>query len=330
MRRREFIVAGLGSIAAAGVAALTLLTPSAAQTPPVRRIGLLRTSAGAGLGVVRSVVMTELERLGFIEGRDIALELRAGTPEQMPDLARELAVLNPVAILAVGGAAVAAMASATRTIPIVTFGPDVGEAGLAQSLSRPGGNVTGIVILARELDAKRLELLHEAVPSARRFAVLVNSSSPGSDASRREIGERAAKAGTDALFFDATGGSDYAAAFAAMRAAGVQGLAINANPIFAIDAARLVELALSTGLPTICQWREMAEQGCFLSYGPSLTGLYRRAAAYIDRILKGGAPGDMPVEQPMKFELVINLKTARALGLTIPATLLARADEVIE
>jgi putative ABC transport system substrate-binding protein len=190
--------------------------------------------------------------------------------------------------------------------------------------------MTGIAILSRELNVKRLELLHEAVPAARRIAILIDPSNLVEVAGRREMSETAAKSGIEVLFFEASGPENYAAAFEAMRAARADALAINNSPRFARDGPRLAQLALDAGLPTACEWREMTDQGCFFSYGPSLTALYARVADYVDRILKGAAPGDLPIEQPTRFEFVLNTKTAKALGLDLPPLLLTRADEVIE
>jgi putative ABC transport system substrate-binding protein len=248
----------------------------------------------------------------------------------MPRLLQEIVAGKPRLIFASGGAAVQAAKSATGTIPIVIFAADVVEQGVVKSLARPGANLTGIAILSRELNVKRLELLHEAVAAARRIAILVDPSNLLEVAGRREMSEAAAKSGIEVLFFEASGPENYATAFDAMRAARADALAINNSPRFARDGPRLAQLALDAGLPTACEWREMTDQGCFFSYGPSLTALYARVAGYVDRILKGAAPGDLPIEQPTRFEFVLNTRTAKALGLDLPPLLLTRADEVIE
>ena len=194
----------------------------------------------------------------------------------------------------------------------------------------PGGNVTGIAILAAELDGKRLDLLHEAVPAARRIAALMLPAAPLRRASEEELRAAAASTGVELLVFDAAGPGEYPAAFAAMRAGGARALVIVADPTFNRDAESLARLALKTGLPTVCEWAEMARSGCLLGYGPSRPELRRRLAYFVARIFQGAAPSDLPIEQPTHFEFTINLKTAKALGLTIPPSLLARADEVIE
>jgi putative tryptophan/tyrosine transport system substrate-binding protein len=212
----------------------------------------------------------------------------------------------------------------------VMFGADPVELGFAGSLARPGSNVTGIAIFASELDAKRVELLHGALPSARTLAVLMDVSIAGAATRRRRISNVAAQLGLKVVVIEAEAPHAYEGAFDAMKAAGAEGLAIGASPQFSRDGAPLAELALDRQLATICQWREMAEQGCLLSYGPSRPELFRRTASFLGRILKGELASEVPIERPTKFELVINLNTAKALGLTIPPTLLARADEVIE
>jgi putative ABC transport system substrate-binding protein len=219
---------------------------------------------------------------------------------------------------------------ATATIPLVALGPDLVELGYAENLARPGGNLTGVVILSVELNAKRLELLHEAIPTARRIAILMHPLNALNDASRRATSAVATRVGIEALYFEAARREDYASVVAEMRAAGAEGLAINADAQFAREGADLAALAQKHGLPTICQWREMAEQGCFLSYGPNLADLYRRLAALTGRILRGRAPRELPIEQPSQFEFVVNGKTAKAIGQPLPPALLVRADDVIE
>jgi putative ABC transport system substrate-binding protein len=302
--------------------------PAAAQAPDaMRRIGAVATSSEARL---RGLLKPALETVGLVEGRNLVLDIRVGSPEQMPRLLQEIVSGKPRLIFASGGPAVQAAKGATGTIPIVIFAADVVEQGVVESLARPGANLTGIAILSRELNTKRLELLQEAVPAARRFAILIDPSNLLEATGRREMGEAAAKSGIEVLFFEASGPENYATAFEAMRAARADALAINNSPRFARDGPRLAQLALDAGLPTACEWREMTDQGCFFSYGPSLTALYARVADYVDRILKGAAPGDLPIEQPTRFEFVLNTKTAKALDLDLPPLLITRADEVIE
>jgi putative ABC transport system substrate-binding protein len=240
---------------------------------------------------------------------------------------QELLAARPDAIVAVG-AAIAVAGAATRTVPIVAFGSNPVELGLAAGFARPGGNVTGVVILTVELDAKRLELLQQAVPGRRRVAALLSSTRPVS--SEAELRVAAERAGVELLPFAVASPADYPAAFAAMRAAKAEALAIGAASEFYRDAGILAALALEARLPTVCEWADMARDGCLIGYGPSRTALRLRIADQIARIFRGAAPGDLPIEQPTLFEFAVNLKVAKALGIELPAAILARADEVIE
>jgi len=233
----------------------------------------------------------------------------------------------PDAILAVSVAAIKAIQEATTTLPIVMYGDDPVGQGFAASLARPGGNVTGVTMLAAELDGKRLQLLHEALPSARRMAILALPQHA------RNIGEMeriALALGIEIHVFRVNETTDYSAAFASMRKAGAQALVISTSPKFYQDGAQLAALALEAGLPTICEWAEMARTGCVIGYGKSLRAMRRRVADYFARILQGTPPSALPIEGPAHFELAINLKTSRALGMDMPQGLLLRADEVIE
>ena len=298
------------------------------QDDKVHRVGVLLQNAGAR-EVIRTVLIPELAAHGLLEGKNLVLEIRAGRSEELPRMAVDLLALNPIALVAVGGRALSAARGATSTTPIIGFGPNPVDLGFAQSFARPGGNVTGIVILASELDAKRLELLLGAVPSARTVAALINPTAPDASSSRREMGDVGAKFGVDLKVFEASGAADYPNAFAGMTASAAGALAITANPGFNRDTALLVKMATEAGLPTVCQWREMAEQGCFLSYGPSYSGSWRRMARYIALVSRGIPPGELPVEQPTSFELVVNMGTAKRVGVEVPPSLLVRADDVI-
>ncbi len=310
---------------------MMLAAPAAAQTASERvfRLAELAPSA-ASLEITREETLPELAKLGFREGRNLILEERAGEPAEMERLARELLLAKPDAIIAIGPDAMSAAAGATKTVPIVTFGNDPVRRGLAASYARPGGNVTGVVILAEDLDGKRLDVLHEAVPAARRVAALFLPSLAYRQTTERDVRTVASSSGIELLAFDAEGPGDYPAAFAAMRVAGAQALLITANAMFNRDARRLAQLALEMRLPMMCEWAENARSGCLLGYGPSRGDLRRRVAHHVARIFQGTMPGDLPIEMPTRFELAINLKTAKALGLEVPASLLARADEVIE
>jgi putative ABC transport system substrate-binding protein len=307
--------------------AAPLIAPAAGEK--VYRLAELEPTA-ASLELTHSLTLPELAKLGFSEGRNLVLDARVGDAAAMAGMARELVLADPDAIIAVGPDATRAARQATTTVPLVVFGPDPVRSGWATSLAHPGGNVTGVTMLAVELDGKRLDLLHEAVPAARRVAALLMPSVPGQQPSEREMRDVAASDGVDLLTFDATGPEDYRTAFAAMRAVAAQGLVIMANPTFYRDAALLARLAIEAGLPTVCEWAEMAQSGCLLGYGPNRPEMRRRLAHFVAHIFQGAAPGDLPIEQPTHYEFVVNLKTAEALGLTVPRSILARADEVIE
>ena len=307
--------------------AAPLIAPAAGEK--VYRLAELEPTA-ASLELTHSLTLPELAKLGFSEGRNLVLDARVGDAAAMAGMARELVLADPDAIIAVGPDATRAARQATTTVPLVVFGPDPVRSGWATSLAHPGGNVTGVTMLAVELDGKRLDLLHEAVPAARRVAALLMPSVPGQQPSEREMRDVAASDGVDLLIFDATGPEDYRTAFAAMRAVAAQGLVIMANPTFYRDAALLARLAIEAGLPTVCEWAEMAQSGCLLGYGPNRPEMRRRLAHFVAHIFQGAAPGDLPIEQPTHYEFVVNLKTAEALGLTVPRSILARADEVIE
>jgi putative tryptophan/tyrosine transport system substrate-binding protein len=257
------------------------------------------------------------------------VDWRIGDAAAQAGQARELLIAHPDAIVALGPAVIAAGA-ATRTVPIVGFGTDTVEIGLAASFARPGGNVTGIVILGGELDAKRLDLLRDALPGTRRVAALLSSTAPASRWSERDMRVVAASTATDLLVFSVASAADYPAAFAAMREAGAQALVIGASPRLNNDMPSLAALALEARLPTICEWARSAHEGCLIGYGPERLALLRRNADQLARIFRGVAPGEIPIEQPTVFELAVNLKVARTLEIDLPAALVTRADEVIE
>jgi putative ABC transport system substrate-binding protein len=326
MRRRAFI-SGLG-----GTVATSLLVagarPALAQTPNrVYRLGHLSNSALSET-LTREIALPELAKLGFIEGRNLVFDGRVGEPDAQPGLMRELLATRPDAVIAIGPAALAAAGAATRTVPIVTFGFDPVELGLAQSYARPGGNVTGVVILASELDVKRLSILREAVPDRRRVAALFSSTRFG--VSEPAMRKAAADLGVELPAFTVATPADYPAAFAAMRTAGAQALVIGASPEFYRDAKQLAALALEARLPTVCEWAEMAQAGCMIGYGPNRAALRKRMAAQIALIFRGTAAGDVAIELPTLFEFAVNQKIAKSLDLSIPAGVLLRADEVID
>jgi putative tryptophan/tyrosine transport system substrate-binding protein len=286
--------------------------------------------ASTSLEITRAETLPELARLGFQEGRNLVMDEHAGDASAMEHLVQEILAGKPDAIFAIGPDAIRAAATATKTVPIVTFGSDPVAQGFAASFAHPGGNVTGVVILAEELDGKRLDLLHEAVPTARRVAALMLPSLSYRPAIETKIRAVAKSRGIDLVTVDAESADDYPAAFAAMRAADAQALLITGNPAFNRDAAQLARRATEMRLPSMCEWAENARAGCLLAYGPSRSELRRRVAHFVAGIFRGIPPAELPIETPSRFEFAINLQTAQTLGLTIAPAILAQADEVIE
>ncbi len=325
VKRRDFLIA-TGAILAAP------LTAEAQQAPKVARIGHLSLAASPHL---RDAFLQGLRDLGYVEGRNVVIEYRDAErkPERFPALAAELVALKVDVIVASGTLAALAAKQATRTFPIV-FSPagDPVGSGLVTSLARPGGNVTGLSAFAPELVGKRLELLKQALPVVSRVAVLWQ---PGAFGERTEKdtlkrAEVAARAlGVRLQFVEARSPADFDRAFSDMTGARADALTVLVSNMFNSERRRLVDLAAEKRLPAVYAVREIVDAGGLMCYGPNLADLNRRAATYVDKILKGAKAADLPVEQPTKFELIINLKTAKSLGLTIPQSVLARADEVI-
>lgn len=316
-------------LALLSVILLSIITTALSETRTTHRLAVLAASS-RGLDFLRTVTLPELQALGYAEGQNLVVDMRTGSPAELPGLARVLVATSPNVIVGLDGASVAAVRDETTTIPIVMFGADPVELGFAKSLSRPQSNITGIVILASDLDAKRLELLYRALPTTQRIAALVDISAPGADERRRRVSDVGSQLGLDLSVIEAEGPQAYDRAFEAMQANAAQALAIGASPQFSRDGARLASLAIARNLPTICQWREMAQQGCFLSYGPSRPDLFRRTATFLGQLLNGVSPRDLPIEQPTKFEFVLNAKTAKTLRVDVPPSLFVLADEVIE
>jgi putative ABC transport system substrate-binding protein len=319
-----------------GVGTSPAFAQPASAPDKVYRLGVLGPGDATSwpLSPVRAITIPELAKLGFVEGRNLAVDARYGPEPSLPEFARDLVDGAPDVIVAVSRPAILAARQATASIPIVMsfIGEDPVAEGLVHSLARPGGNVTGLVMLAPELDAKRLDLLREAIEPlapAARIAVLI-ASPRREDARVAEMRAVAARRGLELLVYPVEGPGDYAAAFRAMRAAGAEALSIVSSPVLFRDPADLASRAREAGLPTVCEWREMALQGCLLGYGPSLSELRRRTADYVARLFRGAAPGELPIERPTRYEFAINLRTAQRLGLELPPPLLLRADEVIE
>ncbi|MBO1906806.1 ABC transporter substrate-binding protein [Microvirga sp. 3-52] len=325
MRRRDLLLSAL--------AVPLLPTPLLAQTPEkVWRVGLL-TPNQAPARLFRQLNLPELARLGFVEGRNLSVQVFSADDayERLPALAVDLVATKPDVIVAVAPTAIKAARAATSTIPIVMAyaGENPVAAGWAQSYTRPGGNITGVVLLNPELEGKRLHLLHETFPTRRRIAVLFHSRSRNTPTDQA-VQTVAQKAGIEIQSFYTSGPEEYEATFHAIRSSGADALQIAGGPIFANDAPRLAELALKAGVPTICEWRDMARNGCLIGYGPDRAALQRRVADFVARLLRGASASEMPIEDPTKFELAVNLRTARSLAIDVPTTLLVQADEVIE
>jgi ABC-type uncharacterized transport system substrate-binding protein len=324
MNRREFITL-LGGAAAAWPLAAWALEPRRSY-----RLGVM-------VGQSRDTPMVaaffdELRMSGFIEGQNLAI-VAGGfglRDEQRPALAAEIVKLAPDVIWNIGSViGTRALQELTKTIPIVTLGDDIVGEQLVRSLSRPGGNITGISILSPELDGKRQEILIEAVPGVRRLAALADSkvSTPHQ---LQMLQEAARGHGIDLAIYSARTPEDIIPAMNQAKAGGAAALNVLATPLFALNRRIVVGRAAELRLPAIYQWPEMADEGGFAAYGPRQTEIYRQEARLVAKIFRGAKPADLPAEQPTRFELVINLPTAKALGLDVPPTLLARADEVIE
>jgi putative tryptophan/tyrosine transport system substrate-binding protein len=300
----------------------------AQEADRLRRVGVLAITGDA---VVRPIILPELAKRGFVEGRNLQLDLRMGTAERMPELARALVADSPDVIVACSDWALHPARAATTVIPIVAapMGADPVKAGVAQSWAHPGGNVTGVSLIAPELEVKRLDLLREAVPSVHRVAVLSNHRTVV-EGGLAPLREASAEAGLELVDFWAESPSEYRSAFDAARSAGADALVIVPTPEMYRDTAQLAAFAIEARLPTISGFRESAEAGLLIGYGPSLKELRRQAAEYVARILDGAKPGELPFQGPTRFEFALNLRTAKVLGLTIAPSLLARADDVIE
>jgi len=274
-----------------------------------------------------------LKDTGYVEGQNVAIEFRwaEGQYDRVPALVAELVRLQVAVIAAFGPPAARAAKAATATIPIVFgVGDDPVKLGLVSSLNRPDGNATGVSVLVNEVESKRLGLLHEAVPTAPMIAVLLNSKSPAFETQSRDVETAARAIGQQIMLLNVSGDSEIDTAFATLLKQRAGGLVIASDPFFTTRREQLVALAARYAIPTIYDDRNYAAAGGLMSYGITFADAYRQAGIYVGRILKGEKPADLPVVQPTKFEFVINLKTAKALGLTIPAGVLSIADEVIE
>jgi ABC-type uncharacterized transport system substrate-binding protein len=326
MKRRDFI-ALLG-----GAAAAWPLAAGAQTSPKIPRVGYIAGSNANSTEHMVGAFRQRLRELGYVEGQTIALEVRyaEGRSDRMPELLAELVGLKMDVLMAGNSVAALAAQKATRTIPIVMVAADPVGLGLVASLARPGGNVTGLSYFNEAIIAKRLQFLGEFVPGLVRLAVLRNPTIAVHATFWRETEVAARTLGLALQPLEVRGPEDFEAAFASAKRGNAQALVALDDALTVAHRPRIVALAASSRLPAMYGLREFPDDGGLMSYGASFVDLFRRAATYVDKILKGAKPADLPVEQPTKFELVINRKTANALGLAVPPTLLAQADDVIE
>jgi putative tryptophan/tyrosine transport system substrate-binding protein len=321
------------TLALVGAAALGLPLPARAQKLPL--IGYITPILPPNNTDARFEAFRDgMHELGYVEGKNYRLEVRwgEGKLDRMPALAAELVKMKPDIIVAQGSPSVLALHQATRTVPVVspTLSDPVGD-GLVASLAHPGGNITGLSLMAPELGRKRLQLLKEVLSKqSRAVAVLWNPAYKGMNARFRDAQQTAPSIGIDVRSLEVSDARQMEAAFDAVAHQRPDGLLLLADPLTLSMRARIVEFAREERLPAIYETREFADAGGLMSYGPNIIEQHRRAAYYVDKILKGAKPAELPIEQPAKIELVVNLRTARALGLTIPPAILASADQIIE
>jgi putative ABC transport system substrate-binding protein len=310
----------------------TLNLAEARQPKKIPRIGYLSSGSPSSMSFFTESFRKGLRELGYIDGQNIAIEERFGTPERYANLAAELVGLEVDVIVVGGGGTALAAKNATKQIPIVmSVVGDPVETGIVASLAKPGGNVTGLCMMSPALSGKRLELLKEIVPTLSRVAVFAYPHSPSLALMLKEPQEAGRSLGLKLVSIEVWPeiSGELERAFQAAGKGRAEALSVLSSQVFANERKKVVTLAASNRLPAIYDDGEIVKSGGLISYGPDRSDLYRRAAIYVDKILKGAKPGDLPVEQPTKFELVINLKTAKQIGLTIPPNVLARADRVI-
>ena len=325
LKRREFITL-LG-----GAAAAWPLAAHAQQPAKVPRIGWIAIGTPQGSEFFEAV-RQGLRQLGYVEGQSVIIEPRwpADIGDRVPELVRELLALSEQVIVA-QGAIVPLLRRAIDSTPVVFgYSGDPVEAGLVNSFSRPGGNFTGATFMSYELNAKRVELLREAFPHVKRLAILSNPLHPGERGELKESEKGAERLGIELSYAQMRSVAEIEPALERIREAGAEGMIVLPDGLVMLHRRKIIEFAALQRIPVISGWSEFARSGGTMTYGPILNAVFQRLAIYVDKILKGANPGELAVEQPTKFELVINLKAAKALGLEVPPMLLARADEVIE
>jgi putative ABC transport system substrate-binding protein len=329
---------GRGNRKLSGVALSAMLfalcsSAEAQQAKKVPRIGFLSSVSPSTISARVEAFRQGLSGLGYVEGKNIVFEWRyaEGKRDRLPALAADLVRLKVDVIVSAGPGPTRSAKQATRTIPIVMgFDDDPVGNGFAASLARPGGNITGLATLAPELSGKQLELLREIVPKLSRVAVLGNASQPGHPQALKEINLSADGFGVQVQYLEVRGPKDIETAFRAASEEHANAVLVLGSPIVFAQRSQLADLAVKNRLPAIYARPEYVEDGGLVFYGPSYNDLFRRAATYVDKILKGAKPADLPIEQPKKFEFIINLKAAKQIGLTIPPNVLARADKVMK
>jgi ABC-type uncharacterized transport system substrate-binding protein len=327
VKRREFITLLGGTAASSTFWPL----PLGAQSPAIQRIGWIAIGTTQGSEFF-DAVRQGLRQLGYVEGRSIIIEARwpADIRDRVPEFVRELLALN-VRLIVAQGAVVPIVRRLIDSTPVVFgYSGDPVEAGLVNSFNRPGGNFTGATFMSYELNAKRVELLREAFPHITRAALLSNPLHPGEQRELKETEEGAQRLGIKLTYAQMRSAAEIEPAFERIRSAGAEGMIVLPDGLVMLHRKQIIEFAAAGRIPVISGWSEFAKSGGTMTYGPNLNAVFQRLAIYVDKILKGANPGELAVEQPTEFELVINLKSAKATGRTVPPLLLARADEVIE
>ena len=325
MRRREFIAVISGAAAAVPLAAR-------AQQPAMPVIGFLNGQSAATYEYLVAAFQNGLIENGFVENQNVTIEYRwaDGHVERLPELAAELVKRQPAVLVAAGGAHIAAIA-ATKTIPIVaTFGDDPVKLGYVVSLNKPGGNVTGMMILSSDLEAKRLELLHEMAPRGAPLGYLLDPKFDAADAQRQSVEAAGRAFGRQVRIVEASSDADLEKAFTTLAEAKVAGLAVASNPLFNNLRDHVLALTERSKLPAVYELRQLVAAGGLMSYGTNVPEVYRQIGAYAGRVLKGEKPADLPVLEPTKFDMAVNLRTAKTLDINVPTSILLRANEVIE